>query len=136
VDTVQLEARHKITKLRRLYLGRPKEVPDSMKSTIDQLAVAGIACAALAAHEQDYNVCDGRLLAPEDLAGRALNLNGVCSAYPQVDGTCDGMVTAFDAAFLFGLQVGARIGADPLHLPNVKDLADKYRFKSSERDAA
>jgi len=102
------------------------------KATLDQLAVAGIACAALAAHEQDYNVRDGRLLAPDDLAERALNLNGVCSMYPQVDGTCDGIVAAFDADFLFGLQVGARIGADPLHRPEIEDLVETYRLVPQE----
>ncbi len=41
----------------------------------------------------------------------------------------DAAVQTFDRAINFGLQVGARIGADPLHVPDIKDLVAAYRIK-------
>jgi hypothetical protein len=47
------------------------------------------------------------------------------------DGTCDGTCQAFYNAFDFGLNLGARIAAEPMRIPPIQDLIDEYRFKES-----
>jgi hypothetical protein len=47
---------------------------------------------------------------------------------PDSDGIAS---TASDFAFAFALQLGARIGADPLHAPEIKDLVEEYQIKGN-----
>ena len=70
---------------------------------------------------------------PELIARTPLGTNALI----VTDDEIELFTTPFDLAFAFALQLGARIGADPLHYPNVEDLIEKYRVVAGvQEDAA
>lgn len=113
-----------------------------MKSTLfDRSALAAltpaVAADALLAHNDKCHLSYdyGDEGDADGLAQSALNFDALIKQHPAVDETCDGMVQAFHMAFAFGLELGARIGADPYHVPMVADLVTKCRF-IPEKNAA
>ncbi len=94
-----------------------------MKNTIDQAAVAAIATAALLAESDSDLDPDCRF--PEQIAtallwGKFYDGGSI--------GDNQRALTAFDRTFAFALQLGARIGSDPLQRPDIRDLVEKYHF--------
>ena len=96
-----------------------------MKPTIDPAAVSAIATAAFLAYNPEYRE-QPDIDYPGAILEEALGLEGFI--HNQSAEHSNAAVTAFDRALAFGLQVGARIGADPQHLPNVEDLIVRYRI--------
>lgn len=106
------------------------------KPTIDQAAVHGLATAALLAHCPDFKNDLLANMPDDDLAEKVLNLDAVYERLEGAEEPSSIIVEAFDAAFFFGLQLGARLGSDPLHVPNIADLVEKYRFRARARALA
>lgn len=106
------------------------------KPTIDQAAVHGLATAALLAQCPDFENSLCANLPDDDLAERVLNLRMLHDRYENSADPAAVAVDAFDSAFFFGLQLGARVGADPLRVPDVADLVEKYRFREAGRALA
>lgn len=103
-----------------------------MNTTIDQGAVAAIAHAALANVPCERGD-DAEWDQPELAAWGPLGLNDV--DYDVHEGDLDFLTTALElykTGFAFALQLGARIGADPLHAPEIKDLIKQYRVERKE----
>jgi hypothetical protein len=68
----------------------------------------------------------------DEIARVALGIDELIAANPgRIEDECAPIVYAFELAFNFALQLGARIGSDPRHVPTVKDLLDEYRFVQS-----
>ena len=97
-----------------------------MKPTIDPAAVSAIATAAFLAHNPTYRE-EANMLHPERILEEPFGLEALIRN--QSSEISDAAVLAYDRALAFGLQVGARIGADPLHVPDIKDLVAAYRIK-------
>ncbi len=102
-----------------------------MKVTIDQSAVAAIATSALAAYPHKLGY-EAEWNQPERVASEPLGFNETEFS----DDDLSVAVEIFDAAFGFALQLGARIGANPLHTPEIKDLIATYRYECKAREAA
>ena len=94
-----------------------------MKPTLDQGAVAALAAAALFASTPEYGDGDPDCRTPERIARTSLDAEAIVASDDEIEL----VATRFDHAFVFGLQLGARIGADPLQCPDVNDLVEKYR---------
>lgn len=98
---------------------------------IDPAAVSGIASAALFRHlcpdglaaESDSGVTDPDARWPEENATIAA---GVGHGQALQDST------AFQYGFTFGLQLGARIGADPMRRHEIADLVTNVKAEISD----
>ena len=99
-----------------------------MKSTIDHSAVTAIAYAALESvpHKLRY---DAEWYQPQNAAWEPLGLDG---SMFDTDEDLARALEAYRTGFQFALQLGARIGADPLHAFEIKDLIKSYRLERKE----
>lgn len=104
-----------------------------MKPPIDSATIAAIAAAAFLAHNAKYSDAAPDVRYPERIAGDPLGLNDLIRDKSRE--VSDVAVEVFDSVLAFGLQAGALIGADPLHLPDLKDLISQYRLKPKAKAA-
>lgn len=98
-----------------------------MKPPIDPSIVTALAYATLRPFgDPDNEPIETNV---EGFAACALEVNELVEDDEKLMGH---VLEASESAFSFGLQLGARIGADPAHLPEVKDLIKRYRFEKME----
>ena len=95
-------------------------------SKMDKATIYAIAKTALREYDDG-----GGFDRPQSNAYVALDFGVLAAQHPEKDGTCNGAAEAFDLAFEFALQLGARIAADPMRVPPVQDLIEEYRFKKA-----